>query len=220
MLLDRRRRIATAILRAFGRSVLWVSDIQLHVENEERLTMPGGAILAPNHSSTIDVFLFTGLMPSGATALAKSTFKYYPFIGQGAWLLGLLFIKRGNSDKARATIAKAAQRIREGEMKVLISPEGTRSKDGTLAPFKTGAFHLAMQAGVPIIPIVVHGGHDLQPRGMWAPQRGDLYVRVLEPIAVDHLNGEDVRREVDRMRSLMQETLDEMRRAHPRPLRP
>ena len=214
MLLDRKRRIAPAILRTYGRATLRVCGVRLHVEHGERLKQPGGAILMPNHSSTLDTYVFTALMPTGANAVAKHEFKYYPVIGQGAWLLGLLFIKRGNSDRSRQTIQKAADRIRRDQMKVLVAPEGTRSKDGSLGPFKTGAFHMALQAGVPVIPIVVHGAHDIQPPGQLAPRRGDVHVRVLEPIDISHLTPEDIHEEKDRVRNLVLDELEQMRKAY------
>jgi len=219
LFLDKKRRLAPAMLRFFGKAVLKMSDVQMHIENEERLHLPGGAILSPNHSSTLDTFVFTALLPRGGTALAKHTFVLYPFVGQGAWLLGLLFIKRGHSNKARNTIAKAAERIRREKLKVMVAPEGTRSKDGNMGPFKKGAFHMALQAKVPIIPIVIHGAHDIQPHGMLGPQRGDLYIRVLEPIDVTHLTPEDSEEEITRIRNLMQAELEQLRQEHPSVLR-
>ncbi len=215
MLVDRRRRIASAILRFYGRTTLWVCGVRLHVEGEERLRRPGGAILMPNHSSTLDTFVFTALLPSGASALAKHEFKFYPVIGQGAWLCGLLFIRRGNSERARATIQKAAARIRREELKVLVAPEGTRSKDGKLGPFKTGALRMALQAGVPVIPIAVHGAHEVHPYGRLTPHRGAVHVRVLDPIDVSDVDPEDLQTESDRLRGLLVAELEQMRKDHP-----
>jgi len=202
VLLDRKRRLAPAILRFLGKTTLWVCGVRLHVENAKHLSQPGGAILMPNHSSTLDAFVFTALMPSGTTAIAKYEFMFYPVIGQVAWLLDLLFINRENSVRAKKTMEKATSRIRRDKLKVLVAPEGTRSKDGKLGPFKTGCFHMALQAEVPLIPIVIYGAHDIQPHGQFIPDQGNVYVQVLEPIDISHISPEDLQDEANRVRTL------------------
>lgn len=115
------------------------------------------AVFIGNHQSELDVLMLGCIFPKHCSITAKKSLKSWPFLG---WFMSLsltIFIDRKNSKDARQAMSGAAQEMKDRRQSVYMFPEGTRSyaKDPSLLPFKKGAFHLAVQAGVPIVPVVV-----------------------------------------------------------------
>lgn len=115
------------------------------------------AVFIGNHQTELDVLMLGCMFPKYCSVTAKKSLKNWPFLGWFMSLSGTVFIDRKNSKDARQAMSGAAEEIRSRKQSVYMFPEGTRSyaKDPTLLPFKKGAFHLAVQAGVPIVPVVV-----------------------------------------------------------------
>ena len=120
-------------------------------------------------------------MPAGGTAAIKNEVMLYGPVGITVKLLGFLMIDRGNSPKARRTMERAAERMRRERLTVFISPEGTRSPVGEVLPFKKGAFHLALDSGAPIVPVLFDGAFDLHPPGRFTTTPGLVRIRILPP---------------------------------------
>jgi 1-acyl-sn-glycerol-3-phosphate acyltransferase len=133
------------------------------------------AIFMSNHQSLLDPPLLMGAIPVPAVYIAKKELKWVPFVGWAAMTAGMIFIDRGNSERAAISLAKAAEQIANGK-NVVIFPEGTRTKDGRIGKFKKGGFSLAIKARVPIVPLVTIGGWDILPRGAFRPRRGKISV--------------------------------------------
>jgi 1-acyl-sn-glycerol-3-phosphate acyltransferase len=143
-------------------------------------------IFMSNHESQMDPPVLIAALPLPAVYLAKKELQYFPFIGWAAWAAGVIFIDRGDRERALRSIHAAALEIRGGKS-VVIFPEGTRSRDGQLLPFKKGGFALAQEAGVPIIPIATMGGFQVLPRGTLKFRPGRYLVLVGEPVnPADH----------------------------------
>jgi len=115
------------------------------------------AVFVGNHQTALDVLMLGCMFPQYCSITAKTQLKYYPFLGWFMQLSGSIFIDRANSKDARQAMSGAADAIRSRRQGVFMFPEGTRSnaQEAKLLPFKKGAFHLAVQAGVPIVPIAV-----------------------------------------------------------------
>ena len=103
-------------------------------------------------------------MRKDARAIAKKELKNYPILGQLLAAGGIIFVDRANREKAIEALKPAVEALKSGTS-IAIAPEGTRSYDKTLGKFKKGAFHLAIQGKVPIVPIVIKNAHDAMPRG-------------------------------------------------------
>jgi 1-acyl-sn-glycerol-3-phosphate acyltransferase len=121
-------------------------------------------IFMSNHESNLDPPVLVGCLPIPAVYLAKKEVKWMVPIGWAAMMAGTIFIDRSNREKSIESIHQAAREVRGGK-NVLIFPEGTRTRDGVLRPFKKGGFALAQEAGVPIVPLAVAGGYDMLPPG-------------------------------------------------------
>jgi lysophosphatidate acyltransferase len=115
------------------------------------------AVFIGNHQTELDVLMLGHIFPKYCSITAKKSLKNMPFLGWYMSLSGSVFIDRANSTSARTAMSGAADEIQKERQSVYMFPEGTRSytKEPTLLPFKKGAFHLAVQAGVPIVPVVV-----------------------------------------------------------------
>lgn len=139
------------------------------------------AVFIGNHTSLFDPPLMISTLPCHPVFVAKRELAQVPFLGWVIWLAGFIFIDRRDQKAARRSLVRAAERIREGQS-IVAFPEGTRSLDGHLLPFKMGAFALAFEAGVPVIPFAIQGGPDILPKGTWRVRRGLYHVRVGTPL--------------------------------------
>jgi lysophosphatidate acyltransferase len=121
------------------------------------------AVFIGNHQTELDVLMLGTIFPKHCSVTAKKSLKKVPFLGWFMSLSGTIFIDRANANSARSAMAGAAQEMRDYKQSVYMFPEGTRSYslEPKLLPFKKGAFHLAVQAGVPIIPVVVANYSDV-----------------------------------------------------------
>jgi 1-acyl-sn-glycerol-3-phosphate acyltransferase len=138
-----------------------------------------------NHTSGIDSIAVIGYTPASVKFIMKQELLYMnPFMFGLAWMVGHIPINRSDHKKAVASIAKAAQSIKRDRTTVAIYPEGTRSKDGKMQPFKKGAFHLALESDVPIIPVRVSGSHALWSPSMMWPHYSNMKLTFYPPIAI------------------------------------
>ena len=147
-----------ATARAFHYVMAFTTGIVFQVQDPKNIlgtTRP--AVFIGNHQTELDVLMLGAMFPKYCSITAKSDLKHIPFLGWFMRLSGSIFIDRKNSKDARSAMAGAAAEIQSKQQSVYMFPEGTRSyaKDPVLLPFKKGAFHLAVQAGVPIVPCVV-----------------------------------------------------------------
>ncbi|KAK4232115.1 putative 1-acyl-sn-glycerol-3-phosphate acyltransferase [Podospora fimiseda] len=152
------------------------------------------AVFVGNHQTELDVLMLGTIFPKWCSVTAKASLKKMPFLGWFMALSGSIFIDRKNSKDAREAMAGAAKEIREKKQSVYMFPEGTRSysKEPELLPFKKGAFHLAVQAQVPIVPVVVANySHVLYIKGL-VFRSGTIPCKVLEPISTKGLTSADV----------------------------
>jgi 1-acyl-sn-glycerol-3-phosphate acyltransferase len=139
------------------------------------------AVFIGNHTSLFDPPLMVSTLPCHPVFVAKRELARVPFLGWVIWLADFIFIDRANQAKAIESLSRAAERIRSGQS-IAAFPEGTRSRDGALLPFKKGAFVLAFEAGVPVVPFAIHGGPEILPKGTWRVRGGDYHIRLGAPV--------------------------------------
>ncbi len=139
------------------------------------------AVFIGNHASLFDPPLLISTLPSRPVFIAKKELARVPFLGWVIALARFIFIDRSRSEAARRSLRDAARRLHEGQS-LAAFPEGTRSPDGSLLPFKKGVFALAFKAGVPVVPLAIHGGLEVLPRGTWRVRGGPYRIRVGAPL--------------------------------------
>ncbi|KAI2472053.1 acyltransferase-domain-containing protein [Annulohypoxylon bovei var. microspora] len=181
--------------RAFKYIMAFSTGVTFEVIDPNRhLETVRPAVFIGNHQTELDVLMLGCMFPKYCSMTAKKALKNVPFLGWFMTLSGTIFINRKNSKDARGAMAGAAKEIQERKQSVYIFPEGTRSysKEPDLLPFKKGAFHLAVQAGVPIVPVVAANySHVLYIKGL-VFKSGKIPVKVLDPISTVGLKPEDV----------------------------
>jgi 1-acyl-sn-glycerol-3-phosphate acyltransferase len=172
-------------LRTLARTWSWLVlrtlGVRFTASYHPRLDAARPAIYVANHQSQLDIPVLVLAMPADFRVVTKRELLYVPVFGWALWLAGFVFIDRGDRDRAIRSLDRAAHRVRAGTS-IVVFAEGTRSPDGRLLPFKKGGFILAMQAGVPIVPVAIRGGHDLLPKGSLRLRRGTMQIAFGEPI--------------------------------------
>lgn len=165
-------------------------------------------VVVSNHESFVDILLISHL-PWEMKWLSKAELFRIPFLGWLLRLAGDIPIQRGFGPSAIEAIARCRRALGD-RVSVMIFPEGTRSNTADLLPFKDGAFRLAIDAGVPILPLVVHGTSSALPKHDWRFGRSNAVVRVLEPVETAGLTPADVPVLKDRVRRLIVEARTEL----------
>lgn len=164
-----------------GGGVLRIAGSTVTVHGRENIPN-APVIFANNHTSNLDAFLTIWLTPPGTVGLAKKEIVYYPFFGQGWWLSGQATVDRSNPKRAHASMKALGEYLRAKNLKICMLPEGTRSRDGRLLPFKKGIVHLAVQTGLPIVPMVTTGAFGAWNKGQWVLKPRDIHVTFLPPV--------------------------------------
>jgi putative phosphoserine phosphatase/1-acylglycerol-3-phosphate O-acyltransferase len=140
------------------------------------------------------------LVRNSFTSVGKAEAKRIPFFGVMFQLAGVAFVERGNTAQARKALDPAVAKIRDDGLSLVIAPEGTRSPTPRLGPFKKGAFHIAMQAGVPIVPIVIRNAGEIMWRGAQTVRSGRVDVAVLPPVPTTDWTADTIAQQVDSVR--------------------
>jgi len=146
----------------WGPGMLRLAGADLRVEGDPRAVSDRPAIYVMNHQSSLDIPAAFAVLPVDLRFIAKHTLRKVPFLGWYMSWTGMVFVDRSNSTQAVGSLNAAAERVRGG-ISLLAYPEGTRSRDGRILPFKKGPFVLALQAGVPVVPIAIEGSMRCMP---------------------------------------------------------
>lgn len=178
------RKCCEAFPRFWSRALLWTAGVKVRVEGVEKLDWSRPFILVANHQSWFDVFALLAHLPVGIRFVAKEELRRIPVFGSAWQTCGHISVDRSDRSQAIASIKEAGARIRDQHLAVLFFAEGTRSPDGRLQPFKKGAFVLAIQTGVPVVPIGISGSHAVMPKGSFWIRSGEIWIQVGDPIPV------------------------------------
>ena len=177
--------------------------------NPDRLKLKnsGPAIYVTNHTSSLDIFISMAICPYGGCGVGKKEVVRIPFFGWAYWLSGHLLIDRRNREKAVTSMNKLSKFVNDKKLSIWIWPEGTRSMDGKLIPFKKGFVHLALATGLPIVPVIFHGAHKRWPAKTMQFYPGEVRVEVLEPISTDSWTKDTLEDHIDEVRTVMASAL-------------
>lgn len=181
--------------RCWAPGLLLGAGVRLQVEGGHRVDWSRPCLLVANHQSLIDICVLFRAIPVPLRFLLKEEMKRVPFVGWYARATGMLFIVRDNI-RAGARFRRQAAAMLAGGQSLCLFPEGTRSRDGQVAAFKAASLQAAIDAGVPVVPVAVHGaGRVLPVEGFFRVRPGTIRVGFGAPLAV-HENGAAVPRQV------------------------
>ncbi|KAF3075009.1 putative 1-acyl-sn-glycerol-3-phosphate acyltransferase [Trichoderma lentiforme] len=210
------------VARAFHYSMQLTTGVEFVIDDPDNvLNTTRPAVFIGNHQTELDVLMLGAIFPKYCSVTAKAQLKKVPFLGWFMSLSGTIFIDRKNSKDARSAMDGAATEIKTKRQSVYMFPEGTRSytKEPALLPYKKGAFHLAVQSGVPIVPVVVANySHILYIKGL-VFNSGKIPIKVLRPIPTTNLTSADVDELTQSTRELMlKELISLTEKARGRPI--
>jgi 1-acyl-sn-glycerol-3-phosphate acyltransferase len=189
-LFDSTGDLVLKLARWWSIGVLGAAGVRLRVTSHAKLDPGKPYVVMPNHLSSVDIWAVFLAVPVPLRFIAKKQLGQIPLFGWAMRAGRFIFIDRQNAASARRSIDEAADRIRKGTS-VVIFPEGTRSRDGRLAAFKKGGFHLAINSGADIVPVAIRGSREVMPRGSLLIRPGTVEIEIGEPIPTAGLRTED-----------------------------
>jgi 1-acyl-sn-glycerol-3-phosphate acyltransferase len=203
--------------KLIGRSIVFIAGATPIIRHRELLDASMPAIYVPNHTSTLDAFLGIWLCPWSGCGVAKKEVRQVPFFGWLYVLSGHLLVDRSNTERAIASMNETAALMKKHQLGAWIWPEGTRSKDGRLLPLKKGFVHLAIAAGVPVVPVVVHGAHRNWPRGKFSFHPCAVEIDVLPAVDTSSWRAETADQHAQQIHDLMAAALKDEQKPRPVP---
>ena len=200
--------------RLFGRIFSWggaaLLGIRIKVKNYDSLRKAGPCVYVVNHQDNLDLFVCGRVVPKRTVTLGKKNLRWLPFFGQLYWLAGNIFIDRKNKSRSKMTMSSSTRALTKKNTSIWFFAEGTRNRGKNMLPFKKGAFKMAIEAGVPVIPICVssYARHlDLH-----RLRSSRVEIRILPPLLTTHLTDQDTNRLLQQCWDEVKATIDAMDR--------
>lgn len=198
---DRRGFFAHGCARLWSRLILRTTGVRVHARGVERLDAKTSYVLASNHQSIYDIPVVFDTLPLQVRIVAKASLGHFPFLGWHLRRTGHLLIHRDNPG---AGVLARMKRLISDEVSLIVFPEGTRSRDGRVARFKGGPFRIAIDSGLPVVPISMSGSRHVMRKGRLMTCPGEVDLIVHEPIPTAGLTLDDARRLADRVKTIVE----------------
>jgi putative phosphoserine phosphatase/1-acylglycerol-3-phosphate O-acyltransferase len=212
-----RREATNFSISLFAETASALINLDLVVRGEENLWSHRPAVFVFNHQSKADVVIGAKLLRRDMAGIGKQEIRKMPVIGKVLEMGGVVMIDRKNASSAIEAMQPLVEAMREEGRSVALAPEGTRSVSPNLGPFKKGAFHLAMQAGVPMVPVVIHNAGDVAPKGDFVFRPATVEVDVLPPVDTSDWTPETIDEHVREVRNMFLRTLGQPEEPAPAP---
>jgi 1-acyl-sn-glycerol-3-phosphate acyltransferase len=195
------------VARIWSQSILMVSRVHVSVKGLSNIEPDKSYVYMANHQSNFDIPVLLGYLPVQFRWLAKAELFKIPVFGRAMLGAGYVKIDRFNRQSAFASINKAARRMKDG-VSVMIFPEGTRSKDGSIRQFKKGGFVMAIKSGVPIIPVVIRGTWPIMAKSSLRINRGDVEMEIAKPIDTSGYSMETKEELMEKVRTVIRQKFE------------
>ena len=192
----------------YSAPALRILGLTVRLETAGMLAQPNPFVIVANHQSNWDLFVLGCAVPRRTVSLGKKSLKWIPFFGQIYWLAGNILIDRGNAFQAKQAMLKTTDVMQHQDTSIWVFPEGTRNLGQGLLPFKKGAFQMAINAGVPIIPLCCSNYKSSMDLNRW--HSGTIAIHTLPPIATTGMTLDDMPALMERCRMQMAAHLDTM----------
>lgn len=165
--------------------------IKVQAQGMENLDPNKVYVFTANHESHLDTPAIYWKYPHILYFIAKAALKKAPIVGWFISLSGMIFVDRGDSEKAKASLARALEMIKNGK-RIISFPEGTRTKDGNIARFKKGLFQLALDAELDVVPVTVKGAYEIWPSSRMSTKRGNIIIHFSQPVDHNQFQGDAI----------------------------
>ncbi|XP_053138035.1 1-acyl-sn-glycerol-3-phosphate acyltransferase beta [Hemicordylus capensis] len=194
------------IIKNVVRSFKYLYGLRFEVKGLKHFEIEGPCVIVSNHQSILDMMGLMEVLPDRCVQIGKRELLYFGSVGLIMYLGGVIFINRKSTSNAKSVMSGVGQAMMSDNVKVWIYPEGTRNGNGDLLPFKKGAFHLAIQTQVPVIPVVYSSFSSFYNPAKNLFASGKIQVEVLPPVPTTGLTAADVGDLTDRCYATMRET--------------
>lgn len=196
--------------RLWSYALLKILSIRINIKGAKELKGEKGRVIIFNHQSTLDFLCMAAVVPKNFTIIGKKELRYIPVVNLFWWLTGATYIDRSNSEAAIACMKQLAKKLKESSSSLFIAPEGTRSPSGELLAFKKGAFHIAIDAGLPIYPVVIsRDAFKLWPKQrLWPKSGGSVEINCLKPVDTSNWSKSDLTKEIACIHAEIRSVLD------------
>ncbi|XP_034271589.1 1-acyl-sn-glycerol-3-phosphate acyltransferase alpha-like [Pantherophis guttatus] len=192
------------------RPLKYIYNITFTVQGSENLNIKQSYVIVCNHQTNFDLLAMAEILPERCVPITKKELLYWGPLGFSGWLCNLVFIDRKKQHQARDILGHLAERIQHEKLRIWVYPEGTRNREDTMLPFKRGAFHLAIKAQVPIVPIVISSYNDFYSFKNKRFDPGNITIQILPKIQTQGLDLQDISGLVESTRRLMQDTFNDI----------
>lgn len=203
-LIDRRGHFAHRCAQVWSRWILGTTGVQLRTHGLLPSPSSGSCVYVANHQSIYDVPVVFAALPTQLRILAKASLGRIPFLGWHLHRSGHVLVDRQNPGPS--VMRRMEELVREGAS-LIVFPEGTRSDDGTLGRFKAGAFIIAIDHHLPVVPVTITGTSEVMRKGHVTTRPGVVDVTVHPPMSTDGLGRDDVRALIDRVREVIADSM-------------
>ena len=205
MLVDRRGHVAHRCARLWSRCILVTTGVRVRARGRDRVGPRQSYVFVSNHQSIYDFPILITSLPFQLRIIAKASLGAFPVLGWHLRCTGHLLIDRARA--GRGTLKRIAGLMRRGHS-LIVFPEGTRSPDGNVLGFRRGLFRLAIEAGLPVVPVAVVGSRRIMPKGRLMTCPGQVEVVVHAPLPTDGLDREEARTLARRARDIIAATVE------------
>ncbi len=200
-LFEKRGYFAHWCARTWSRLILRTTGVRVDVAGLERVVPGRTYLFVANHQSIYDIPILFWSLPYQLRIIAKESLGFFPFLGWHLRRTGHMLVDRRRPD--RTAISSWASRLTLTGLSLIVFPEGTRSRDGRVGRFKGGSFHLALEAGMPVVPLSVIGSRHVMLKGRLATYPGHVRLVVHDPIDTSGLSGTDPKAFGERVRQII-----------------
>ena len=207
-----RLRAINGVIRLWGRIVVFFGAVRIKVEGADLLDRNGSYMLVSNHQSAIDPPLHIARLPVSVRFLAKAELFRIPIFGPAMRAVGMVETDRAAGVAGHRSINSQVTRVMELRKSIIIYPEGTRTRDGQVGPFKKGAVRIAVENGLPVVPLTLEGAMEAWPTGSRVSLGGPVRLVIHEPIPTVGMGPEDIDELRNRVRGIIIDTLERLRR--------
>jgi 1-acyl-sn-glycerol-3-phosphate acyltransferase len=201
-LMDKKGELPHLVARVWGRTLLFGARVKVTVKNPDNIDPSRSYIYMSNHQSNFDIPVLLAYLPVQFRWLAKVELFRIPIFGFAMQRAGYISIDRSDRKAAILSLKHAAEIIRGG-VSVLIFPEGTRSRDGNIRPFKSGGFILAIDSGAPIVPVIIHGTFPIMPKDRLRIRPGNVVLEIEKPLETSHYSRRDKAELMEKVRQII-----------------
>lgn len=205
-LLEERDKLLFKEAMNWGRKVINFAKIKVTVIGEENIPKDKGVLFVGNHQSNLDIPILMGFINKPKGFIAKVELSKIPILSKWMKYLGCVFIDRSDVRQSLLAINQGAENLKNGASMVIF-PEGTRSKDGTLGDFKPGSLKLAIKAGAPVIPVAINGSINILPKKGFIIRPTEVKIIISPPVELDKTLQKDSNALAETVRNIIKENL-------------